>query len=116
MFTIKIKIGFDDKQIRKKREIGIKSAVWIVAFSDSAVWLLDTLFLLWLFDTVPLYPMGFCFMAGILFLYFIYLMIKKRFLRKKYGRKRCEEEFGHMGVLLAAVGAVLVFAKAMLTF
>jgi hypothetical protein len=114
MLTIKIKIGFDNKRIQKKKT-GINTAVWLAAFFDSAVWLLDTILLLRLLDTIPFYPFGFVFMAGVFLMYLLYLMLKTRFLRRKYGGKRCGEEFGHMGTLLAAVSIVLVFGKIVLS-
>ena len=104
MLTIKIKIGFDNKRIQKKKT-GI----------NTAVWLLDTILLLRLLDTIPFYPFGFVFMAGVFLMYLLYLMLKTRFLRRKYGGKRCGEEFGHMGTLLAAVSIVLVFGKIVLS-
>lgn len=109
MVTIKIEIGFDKAPVRKKREPDIKKKVWLAAFTDSAVWLLDTALLLKLLYAVPLYPFGMLFITCVFLIYLVYLIIKTQLLIKKYGKEIYVDEFGHTGALLAAVSVILMF-------
>ena len=109
MVTIKIEIGFDRERIKKKKEPDIKKAALLAAVFDSAVWIADTALLLKFFSDIPLFPFGIFVIAGVFFLYFVYLGIKTQFLIRKFGKETYGEEFGHTGILLAAVSAVILF-------
>lgn len=115
MVTIKIEIGFDrfDKEHEEEKSVsGIKAAALLAAFADSAVWILDTALLLKLFHALPVYPFGMFFIISAFFVYLAYLLIKTHVLIRKYGREKYKEEFGYMGLLLAAVSAILIILPA----
>ena len=109
MLSIKIQIGWNKKHTEKKDESDLKKAALLAALVDSVVWIVDTVFLLKFFYAMPLYPFGMFFLFGVFLLYLTYIIIKTQLLTKKYGKKIYREEFGHTGVLLAAVSVALVF-------
>ena len=109
MVMIKIEVGFDKERVKKKRSSDVKKTVFLTALLDSAVWIADTALLLKLFYGIPLYPFGIWFITGVILLYFIYLIAKTQIVNRKFGKKLYKEEFGHTGLLLVAVSALLVF-------
>jgi len=116
MVTIKIEIGVDREHVKKKKEHDIKKAALLAALVDSIVWMADTALLLKLFYGIPLYPFGGGLIAGVFFLYFAYLIMKARILVKKFGKEIYGEEFGHTGILLAAVSAGILFLLIVISY
>lgn len=108
MLSIKIEIGFNKDHAEKKKEPNLKKAALLAALLDSAVWITDTALLLKCFDAIPLRPFGILLMFGVFLMYLLYFFIKTRLLTKKYGKEVYREEFGHTGILLAAVSAVMM--------
>lgn len=114
MLSIKIEIGWNKAHRERKKAPDIKKTVWLAALLDSVVWIADTALLLKVFYAMPLCPLGICFILGVLLLYFGYFIVKTKLLSKKYGKDVCQKEFGHTGMLLAAVSVVLLFILVMI--
>lgn len=108
MLSIKIEIGFNKDHDGKKKEPDIKKAALLAALLDSAVWIADTALLLKCFDAIPLCPFGILLMFGVFLMYLLYFFMKTRLLTKKYGKEVYREEFGHTGIVLLAVSAVMM--------
>lgn len=108
MLSIKIEIGFNKEHAQKKKEPNIKKAALSAALLDSVVWIADTVLLLKCFDAIPLYPFGIFLMFGVFLMYLLYFFMKTKLLTKKFGKEVYQEEFGHTGILLAAVSAVMM--------
>lgn len=110
MLSIKIEIGWHCAHRERKKAPDIKKAVWLAALIDSVVWLADTALLLKVFYAMPLCPFGIWLLLGIILLYLAYFIVKTKLLVKKYGKEEYQEEFGHTGMLLAAVSVALLVA------
>lgn len=108
MLSIKIEIGFDKDHAKKKKEPNLKKAALLAALLDSVVWIADTALLLKCFDVIPLCPFGIFLLFGVFLIYLIYFFMKTRLMTKKYGKEVYRKEFGHTGILLAAVSAVMM--------
>lgn len=108
MLSIKIEIGLNKEHTGKKKEPNIKKAALLAALLDSVVWIADTALLLKCFDAISLCPFGIFLMFCVFLMYLIYFFMKTRLLTKKYGKEVYQEEFGHTGIVLAAVSAVMM--------
>jgi len=109
MVTIKIEIGFGKEQKSRHTEFDIKKAAWIAALADSIIWLVFGAISLSLFYGTMQNAYALPFMAGALFVYLLYFIIKARFLTGKYGRSVYQKEFGNTGLFLVLFSIVLYF-------